>query len=123
MTSILMLDGDTEQWVFKFLADHTRIKPKAISLHSRLLHDLGITGDDAYELLRDFSEAFGLDMKEFEFLDHFPDEAHCSMFSSKDFSEFTPVTVQELVSAAKARKWLHGDLRFGHDVSESGEVN
>ncbi|MBL0104621.1 MAG: DUF1493 family protein [Bacteroidetes bacterium] len=45
------------------------------SLKTKTEFDLGIAGDDAYELLEKFVVKFELDPKNFEFLDHFTGEA------------------------------------------------
>ena len=45
-----------------------------ITEHTRLYHDLNIYGDDAEEVMTKFSEMFDVDLSEFSFMDHFPDE-------------------------------------------------
>jgi len=41
-----MLNGDHEQWIITLVADVTGLTPDRISPESRLLHDLGMDGDD-----------------------------------------------------------------------------
>ena len=49
-------------------------------LESRLLHDLGINGDDAECLMMEFSEKFGVDMSGFDFRKFFMGEPHLFSF-------------------------------------------
>ena len=105
--SALMLDGDHEQWVINLIAKKTGLSPTEISPESRLLHDLGITGDDAVELLSEYSEAFQVDMGEFEFRQYFTGEPHLfnCWFAAKG-SKLRPLTVRDLAEAARQKKWI-----------------
>jgi acyl carrier protein len=58
MESVLMLEADLEQRVIRFVARKTGLQVDAVTPSSRLLHDLRIDGDDAEELLTEYSEAF-----------------------------------------------------------------
>ena len=86
-----------------------------LSADTRLLQDLGMDGDDGVEFMEAFSEEFDVDMSEFEFKRHFGLETgigplslvvylYCRLFG-KDLSGVIPITLRDLVSAAKAKKW------------------
>ena len=57
--------------------------------------DLGITGDDAYELIIELSKMYHIDMKDFEFSKYFNDEPSFSDTSKK----VIPFTVGHLEKA------------------------
>ena len=105
--STLMLNGDHEQWVINMIAKMTGLPHDRISPDSRLNHDLGMTGDDAAEFLSAYSEAFGVDMSAFRFSDHFTGEPHLfNWWLTGRASRLTPITVRDLVEAAKQKKWI-----------------
>jgi hypothetical protein len=56
------------------------VAPEKIKLESRLLHDLGINGDDAEYLLMDYSKTFHVDMSEFNFWKFFMGEPNLFNF-------------------------------------------
>ena len=106
--STLMTNGDSEKCIIKLIADFTGVNSDRISLESRLNHDLGIDGDDASEVLSLYSEAFGVDLTDFQFSKYFRGEPHLLNFwrwiPSKR-PKLTPITVRDLVEAAKQKKW------------------
>ena len=99
--------GDTlEQSIIKWIAAFRKPKPEDITLESRLLHDLKIGGDDAGELLFEYSEIFGVDMSDFHFSEHFMGEPHLfNWWLPRDVSKFSPVTISDVVQAAIQKKW------------------
>jgi hypothetical protein len=50
-----------------------------LGVQTRLFHDLGISGDDAAELLNDVHQKFGTSFAEFPFVDFFSDETEALM--------------------------------------------
>jgi acyl carrier protein len=88
-----------------------------LSPDTRLLDDLGMDGTDAMEFMEAFSKEFDVDMSEFEFDSHFGSEGfspvdvfyllYCLLgrIFKKDLSGLIPITLRDLVSAAKAKKW------------------
>jgi hypothetical protein len=75
---------------------------------SRLLHDLGIDGDDAADLLRDYSTSFDVDMSGFDFDRFFGGEPHLFNFgdsgsTAKD--RWLPLTVEDLYRSALHKKF------------------
>jgi len=53
---------DLEERIIAFTAEETGLKPEKIRLDCRLLHDLGMDGDDAVEFFEKFSETFHVDL-------------------------------------------------------------
>ena len=73
----------------------------AISLESRLCEDLGMDGDDAWDFFQRFAREFGVDLSTMQWRRHFGAEGVISFWSPD-----IPVTVQNLVEAASAKRWL-----------------
>ena len=70
----LIFDRDLKDWIIEMVAEKAPDQLREISLASRLFHDLGITGDDADELLTDYVDAFQVHMTGFKFTDYFTSE-------------------------------------------------
>lgn len=81
-----------------------------VTSHSRLLHDLRITGDDAYELLDEIEKKYDVTWGGFVTKEYFPDEGEAiwwwlkNLFGFKD-KVHKEITVGDLVRAAKAGRW------------------
>jgi hypothetical protein len=85
------------------------IRPEKIGSASRLLHDLGIDGDDAAELLSDYSTIFAVDMSGFDFDRFFRGEPHLFNFLRFWFgskAELLPLTVEDLYQSALHKKFV-----------------
>jgi Protein of unknown function (DUF1493) len=94
-----------------FLGNFWREPVERLRPETRLEEDLGMTGDDAYDCLREFAERFGVDMSGLEFHRHFGPEG-CNplwLFYTPawlvNHGEY-PVTVDHLVRVAQARRWF-----------------
>lgn len=80
-----------------------------ISGQTRIYHDLGIGGDDAWELLDDVREEFGVDFSNFNFSKYFPDESEA--LPEKIARAFKlgpkrpPLTVDHLLKAIEVGRW------------------
>lgn len=113
-----------EKRVFKFVADFTGKKVHELSMDTRLYHDLGIDGMDAYTMLMDFSIEFGFGY--INFLTSLKLERHFSSKASSNpmlrFSQFCtekifamemppagdrfiPITIEDLIYAAKHKSF------------------
>jgi len=101
----MMLESDLEQRVIWLVATGAGLDRRTIGLSSRLLHDLGIDGDDAYELLTEFSEVFQVDRAGFDFYRHFRIEPNIVTIWFGDNSRLVPVTIGELVRSARSGRW------------------
>ena len=95
-----------------FLCEQWRVRPERLTPSTRLLHDLGIDGDDAEEILLDFIERFHVDFSSFHFTDYFGSEAGAGgrwlvrKFRGGDALHFAPLTVQDLLDAANRGRWI-----------------
>ncbi|VAW70772.1 hypothetical protein MNBD_GAMMA09-1171 [hydrothermal vent metagenome] len=65
--------------------------------------DLGLTGDDAWEVIEELEKKYNIDFTEFDFLKHFGPEAGWA--SSKEYGYY-PVSIDHLVKVVKNKKWL-----------------
>ena len=102
-----MLSGDHQDWITLIIAKKTGLPAAQISPDSRLLQDLGVTGDDAAELLAELSAAFEIDMGGFQFGEYFTGEPHLfNWWLAGKGAKLTPITVRDLVDAARRKKWI-----------------
>jgi acyl carrier protein len=56
------------------IVEQANVLPERVTPETRLLHDLGIDGDDAVELLLAFEQRFGVDLAALQFGRHFGPE-------------------------------------------------
>ncbi len=102
----------TFEQVRDFLSEQWRVRPERLTPDTRLLHDLGIDGDDAEEILTDFAEQFQVDLSAFRFTEHFGSELDAGprwvlrKIFGGDAVRKTPVTLQALVDAATSGRWI-----------------
>lgn len=103
-----------------FVAKHSLIAEENLTPEAQLLDDLGIDGDDAFELIEAFGEEFGMqDMNDFHFDAYFfPDNYGCSMrflyhllFDRKEVQR-TPITLRGLAESAEAKRWISPKARW-----------
>lgn len=89
---------------------------------TRLLHDLGLCGDDILDELRIMQEEFGVDLSDFNFKEYFPNELStdaylltmrrllCAIGLEKlvkhVYSKYAEVTLGTIELALKQRKWF-----------------
>ena len=88
------------------IARRTGLRREEIVPESRLLHDLGIDGDDAAELLSEYSTTFGVEMSGFDSDRFFGGEPHLFNFwrlVGKD--RWLPLTVEDLYRSALHKKF------------------
>lgn len=104
--------GQIADEVRMLICRKTGLEPEAVRPESRLLHDLGVTGDDAAELIDEFAQTFSVDMSSFQFQCYFTGEPSFShalwMLGIKDkpiWSGKLPLTVARLIDAASAGHW------------------
>lgn len=74
-----MAGASKEFDIRSLVAKHARVEPHQLRGNTRVGEDLGIVGDDAEELLTEFSEKFNVDLTNFRFQDYFPDEGTADM--------------------------------------------
>jgi hypothetical protein len=104
--------ADISGEVCRFVADELGVATARLAPATRLFHDLGCDGDDAYELFHNFRNRFEVDLTGFRLSDHFGPEAAFNPFLYLYWRIFTPqklrfvpVTVGDLISAAETKKW------------------
>ena len=109
----IMQDISIEEQVKSFVAQQTAYRIDKISMSTLLHKDLGVDGDDAVELLENFSEKFQVDLSAFELDRYFRGEVSfdpfvwfAAMLSRTAVCDLEPLTVQDLVNSAKAKRWL-----------------
>ncbi len=111
---------DMYERIASFVSKVWHQEKSSLSENTRLQHDLGLDGTDAEEFMEAFSKEFNVDMSEFEFDSHFGPEAppklttlvrylYCRLVGGDPSrlvdTELIPITLRDLVSAAKAKKW------------------
>ncbi|WP_420591570.1 DUF1493 family protein [Bacterioplanoides sp.] len=95
--------------VIRLLSKHSGKPASQINLNSTLLADLGIDGDDAWELFEQAHQDFKLDLSQFQFEKHFRNEPchkgfiyHLRKFRFGDVykaSQKTKITVAMFINA------------------------
>ena len=102
------------------VAELRNISEEELTPETHLVDDLGIAGDDGYELLEAFCEAFGItNMTEIEPYEYFGPEAwnpfqvcldlYYLLFDRKklkDSYSLTPLYLRDLVKSAEAKRWI-----------------
>lgn len=74
-----MSDNIGVESIIELVARHALCRPETLSLSTRIGEDLCIVGDDADELLIEFSREFNVDLSEMDFDAYFPREASSEM--------------------------------------------
>ena len=100
------------------VVEQTGASEKKINPDARLEDDLGITGDDGYELLEAFCEEFEIqNMCEIDPYEYFapegcnPFEVYVALYHlifdrEKLDDSRTPLTLRDLVKSAEAKRWI-----------------
>ena len=98
--------------VVGFVAESLAVPAERLNAGTRLEEDLGVTGADAADFLKAFSERFGVDMVGLDFHRHFGPEAACNPLSwlipldSHQRYGLCPVTIDHLVRVAETKRWF-----------------
>ena len=98
--------------VKQFVADSLHIPISNLTPETRLLHDLGIDGDDAIEFLSQYCKEFDVDLSTMNFDSYFGPEAGFNpiyylfnkLFCKKKLKK-TSLTINNLVRAAEKKEW------------------
>jgi hypothetical protein len=117
--------GAKEVEVLEFVARTVGVRCSKLSMSTRLLGDLGIDGDDADEFFKDFSETFHVNVSQLDLSRHFGGEGclpweipgmlfraiaelvRCRLSDRTEEERvgLIPITIGELVCAAKTGHW------------------
>jgi acyl carrier protein len=105
------MDGPTFERVAQLIVEECGVRRADVRPDSDLERDLGITGDDAGDLMTAYAREFSVDLADFEFLRHFGPEGCLPGFGlywrvrhGYAIGE-VPVTPQFLVDAARQGRW------------------
>ncbi len=96
--------------VSEFVAKQTGVKRTKITPESRLVEDLGLEGDDFFELEHAFAQRFKVDISGYRWYFHHAEEGAASLgglfFPPPNIRVgHIPVTITLLLDAANAGKW------------------
>jgi len=99
---------NTEQALRELLAKY--VGAQKIAPETEILHDLGVAGDDAWELLEEINARFGTNFSELPFSAYFPDETealgvHVAQLIGHRSSK-RPMTFEHLVRVIDRGAWL-----------------
>lgn len=95
--------------VVGIVARKAGVAPKQVTMNTRLLHDLGIDGDDAVETILEISKQCSVDVSEFKTSNYFRSEPSLLSLlrflgSNKRVEDMPPLTVKDLVNAVRRGK-------------------
>jgi len=103
---------EVREYLMTLLRDEYISSKKQLNGNERIYHDLGITGDDAYELLIAVKARYPFDVREFDFLDYFDGEglplpgARLLGLPNNGPKIKKPLTIDHLVKICTAQKWI-----------------
>lgn len=103
-----MLDIDIVSLnVLDFLSN-TLKKPKSkIHLSDSIFHDLGVDGDDAIDLIRDYSERFNVSLDDFKINDYFGSEGSSlihlviELVTKRSYKSMPRLEVKDLIEGVR----------------------
>ncbi len=87
-----------------FIKDCTGVHDIAISRESLIEDDLGVTGDDAADLILAFSKKYKVDISNFNFTEYFYDDPSIMdviSFNSKSIKPFTVAHLEKAIIAGR----------------------
>ncbi len=97
--------------VILFLSRELSLPTNRITLNLSLFHDLGVDGDDAFELLKTYALKFTVDISEFRFYDYFGPEGAptpwgfiLELLFRKQYKKKKRLTVEDLVRGVASGK-------------------
>ena len=115
------IDPELYTRVKALVAEQMRVSEEELTPDTHLVDDLGIAGDDGYELLEAFCEMFEIEnMSEIEPYDYFGPEAsdpfyvyvllYYWVFNREKLNEpyysLKPLYLRDLVKSAEAKRWI-----------------
>ena len=102
------METDIRSRVIDLVANVAGVPTSRLRPAMELEEDLGVTGEDAQELIEDYAACFQVDMSAFEFYRHFEGESLFAGFLTKfrgESVQHVPLTIDLLVRAAQERRW------------------
>jgi acyl carrier protein len=110
-----MMSADSEMYelsdIVAFLVAEAGVNPKDVTPDSQLVEDLGIDGDDFFDLIDQFSRRFAVEMSAYRWYFHHNEEGvnfGAALFDDRPSSYVgrIPVTPKILLQSANAGKWV-----------------
>ncbi len=98
-------DDQITKRVIAIVAHNRGVEPSTVNFQSDLYKDLGITGDDADVLFEQLNKRLEIDFSGLHFGRHFTSEARYWFPGGHWKRQRIPVTIADLVTAAKNKKW------------------
>jgi hypothetical protein len=111
---------DLAESVMDFVAEYTGAERIKLTPASTLFGDLGVDGDDGWQLMEEFGQKFEVDLSGFEGGRHFGPEG-CfpplmlwnwirlalkpSGMSHEERSGLKPIRISDLIAAAREKRW------------------
>lgn len=112
-----------EESVIEFVASYTGVKPELIYLHTTLYGDLGVAGEDGFELIQAFGVKFQVDLTDFQSERYFGSEgvsilAPFSLLwlilshpfrqkrTPEEESNLQDIRIRDLIAFARAGRWM-----------------
>ena len=115
------MNDELYERVKTFLAEQTATSAERLTPETQLADNLGVDGDDGYELLEAFCEAFEIqNINEIDPNEYFAQEG-CSYFGifvffydlvfdreklREETNGYIPITLRDLVKSAEAKRWI-----------------
>ncbi len=96
----------------QLLARQMGVRENKVTMATRLRHDLGMDGDDAFEFLDDFRKKFSVDMTDFPYDSYFGPESPFSyvvlyhLLFDRSKLKKRELTVRELVALTETKRWI-----------------
>lgn len=88
--------------VVDLISSTTGVKKEKLKPNALIEDDLGVTGDDAWELMEEIHKKFNVDFSDFEFSLHFGSEVGWHV--AEEYGYY-PVSVGHLIDVVKNKKW------------------
>ena len=111
-----------ENEIILFVAEFTGNRPDQITRSTLLFDDLGVDGDDAVELMEEYSKRYEVKLDKFNVGEYFGPEGLPPWFifawaaiivkrvagsSAHEASGLKPLSIDMLIKAAEQKKWLN----------------
>jgi hypothetical protein len=95
----------------EYVSQHLHVAKDKLKPTTRLLHDLQVDGDDAYEFMEGFGKHFGVNMDRFQIRRHFGSELESGVrwvlqkVLGPHKLGYKPITMQQLLDAVRCGAW------------------
>jgi acyl carrier protein len=93
---------EIQEAVLNLIVKHAGVKKDELYDDALLEDDLGLTGDDAWELMDEIHKNFDVDFSSFEFSLHFGPEA--GSYVAEEYGYY-PVSVKHLTEVVNEKTW------------------